>query len=334
MDNLIVYPSPPDTTRIQFLTNISNSEHVDKKRSGFSKFVTGEEKPLPIVKPYGIDIHHGKIYICDIGINGMVIIDLEKKLFEYFKPKGLGQLKTPINCYVDNDSTLYVVDTERRQIVIFDKNLKYVDSFGEVENFKPADVFVRNDSIWVASLKNNALYVYGKDSLNLLHSFPDIESGKDGHLFSPTNIYLTDNNVYVSDFGDFKIKTYTYDGKLIGSVGSYGRNIGQFTRPKGIAVDRESNLYVVDAGFENVQVFNKEGQLLMFFGGSYEGPGDMWLPAKVTIDYDNLEYFQKFVDLRFELQYLIFVTNQYGPDKINVYGYVKQRQQGSGIDVF
>jgi len=26
------------------------------------------------------------------------------------------------------------------------------------------------------------------------------------------------------------------------------------------------------------------------------------------------------------LQYLIYVTNQYGPDRVSVYGYVKQKQ--------
>ena len=61
----------------------------------------------------------------------------------------------------------------------------------------------------------------------------------------------------------------------------------------------------------------------MFFGGNYKGPGYLWLPAKVIIDYDNLSYFQKFVDPSFELKYLILVTSQYGPDKINVYGFVE-----------
>ena len=46
----------------------------------------------------------------------------------------------------------------------------------------------------------------------------------------------------------------------------------------------------------------------------------MWLPAKVIVDYDNLKYFTKYVDDKFKLNYLVFVSNQYGPDKINVYG--------------
>src|SRR5208337_3284128 len=106
----------------------------------------------------------------------------------------------------------------------------------------------------------------------------------------------------------------------ITSIGSYGTGTGQFVRPKGIAVDKEMNLFVVDAGFENTQLFNNKGQLLMFIGGPYKGPGDMWLPAKVIIDYDNLKYFKKYVDPKYDLKYLVLVSNQYGPDKINIYG--------------
>jgi hypothetical protein len=63
----------------------------------------------------------------------------------------------------------------------------------------------------------------------------------------------------------------------------------------------------------------------MYFGGSYTKPGDMWLPAKVVIDYKNLDYFQEYVHPSFNLKYLIFVTNQYGPDKINVYGFISKK---------
>ena len=92
-------------------------------------------------------------------------------------------------------------------------------------------------------------------------------------------MFITDDKVYITDFGDFKIKVFDHQGKYLNFVGTYGVGLGQFVRPKGIACDRESNLFVVDAGFENTQMFNKDGKLLMFFGGSYKGPGDKDLAA-------------------------------------------------------
>lgn len=322
---LVIFPSPPDTARVQFLTSISTSNDVVKKQSSFSSFVLGENEVKTIYKPYGIDIQMGKIYICDTPIKGLEIIDLEKETFDYFIPKGKGALLLPVNCSVDENGFLYIADVQRRQIVVFDNEGNYIESFGEKENFKPTDVFVTNDKIWIANSENHRVAVYDKDSHNLLYHFPKSETGDDDFLYSPTNICISDDKVYVSDFGDFKIKIYTHEGNFINSIGSYGKRPGQFVRPKGIAVDKSSNLYVVDAGFENTQIFDKEGQLLMFFGGSYTGPGYMWLPAKVIIDYDNLKYFEKYVDKSYNLKYLIFVTNQYGPDKINVYGSVEPK---------
>jgi DNA-binding beta-propeller fold protein YncE len=322
---LVIYPPPPDTTRIQYLTSINKSTDITGKRTGFAKFILGEVPAKPILKPYGVAVRGGKIYICDSGLKGISIIDLENKSFEQLMPSGLGELKLPLNCCVDEKGYLYVADGERKQIVIFDENRHYVDCFGEAENYKPTDVNVTGDTIWVANLKNNRVSVYSKKNHALLYSFPDAEKGQENYLYSPTNIFVSSDRVYVSDMGDSKIKIFNRNGSFIRSVGSYGSGIGQLARPKGIAADHNNHVYIVDAGFENVQIFNDDGQLMMHFGGPYSKPGDMWLPAKVAIDYDNTAYFEKYVDPRFHLVYLIFVTNQYGPDKLSVYGFVEPK---------
>ncbi|MEN8247291.1 MAG: 6-bladed beta-propeller [Bacteroidota bacterium] len=320
----IVYPTPPDKARIQYLASISTSENVVKPKSSFNKFLVGEDPPKPIKKPYGITMHGNKIYLCDLDIAGLEIMDMDQKTFEYFVPKGLGQLKLPINSFVDSLGYLYVADSKRKQVVIYDNNLEYVNSLGGATEDKPTDVFVTSDKIWVANVAKGAIDVYQKDS-TYKHLY-SIDGGisQDEKIRQPTNIYVTDNRLYVSDFGAFNIKIYDHKGKYIQKIGRYGRSIGQFVRPKGIAVDKEGILYVVDAAFENVQMFDKEGRLLMFFGGSYEGPGDMWLPAKVSISYTGLEYFEQYVDSHYELQYLILVTNNFGPDKLSIYGYIKE----------
>ena len=325
---VIIFPSPPDTTRIQFLTSITYSTDVTGSRSGFMNLILGEpDSKRQINKPYGINIHKGKIYVCDAGINGLDIIDLEKRTFVQFSPKGKGVLKIPLNCYVDENNQIYVADGERKQIVIFDENLNYLNSFGMPGAFKPTDVFIYDDKIWVPDCNGNKVDVFDRKTLTLSYDLPKIDKGKDGFLYSPTNVFVNSDKLYVTDMGDYRVKMYTHDGKYLSSIGSYGTAPSQFTRPKGIAVDKESNFYVVDAGFENIQIFNNEGNLLMFFGGPYTGPGYMWLPAKVIIDYDNLEYFRKYLDPSFEMKYLIFVTNQYGPDKISIYAAVTPRKK-------
>ena len=62
----------------------------------------------------------------------------------------------------------------------------------------------------------------------------------------------------------------------------------------------------------------------MAFGGMKGLIGGMILPTSVTVDYDNMEYFQKYVDPKFTLKYIIIVANQYG-NKINIYGRIEPK---------
>ncbi|GBD86183.1 NHL repeat protein [bacterium BMS3Abin03] len=325
-NDLIIYPAPPEPTKIQYLTSFSTSSDVTGEESGLVEYVAGETQRADIIKPYGIAIYKGKLYVCDTILGGLEILDFVDKSFQYFQPKGFGQFKKPINCFKDNIGRLFVADAERAQIVVFDSLDNYLTAFGEDVLKKPTDVFVTDSLIYVSDLKGRDIEVFSHSDYSWVKSLPDENLGEKERVFQPTNIYVKQGRLYVSDFGDFRIKIYSTEGEFIDSVGSYGTGLGQFVRPKGIAVDDSLNLFVVDAGFENVQIFDKDGNLLMFFGGPYVKPGDMWLPAKVIIDYDNLKYFQKYVYEGFDLKYLIFVTNQYGPEKINVYGFVDEKK--------
>jgi DNA-binding beta-propeller fold protein YncE len=143
----------------------------------------------------------------------------------------------------------------------------------------------------------------------------------------PTSLALgPDGSVYVSDTTNFRVQQFTADGEFIRSFGSAGTGYGQFARPKGLDVDREGRIYVVDAAFQNVQIFDDEARVLMYFGGGGDGPGDMNLPTVVSIDYDNVDYFRKYAAPGFEIEYLVLVANQYGSNKVAVYGF------GSEVD--
>ncbi len=322
----IVYPAAPNPARIQYLTSISNSSQIDKKQSSLEKFVLGKKKIQTIYKPYGVFMRNGKLYVCDISVGGLEIIDFEKHTFNYFVPQSINKLKLPLNAFVDADNQLYVVDTDSKKIMIFDELGNYVTSFGLEENLKPTGIFIYENTIYIVDSENHRINVYDKTTNKFEYYFPHTEPHEDGYLYKPTNITVEANKIYVSDMGSGNVKIYSLNGTYLKKVGKYGKNIGDFVRPKGIAVDREENLFVVDASFENIQIFNKEGQLLMFFGGHYEGPGGMWLPTSVIIDYDNLQYFEKYVDPKYKLEYIIIVANQFGPDKISVYGRIVPKE--------
>lgn len=331
MDNgeVVIFPAPPDTARIQFLTSINSSMDIVKKQSKFVTSIIGEKTPLHIVKPYGVNVRYGKIFVCDVTMKCIVVIDLENKTFNYFNPSGKGAIKTPINCYLDYNQNLYVADIGRKEILIYDNNLKYISSIkGEPEFLRPIDVEISDNKIWICDMKRHKIQVYKNDSTRkLLFSFPDKEPRTEGYLYQPQNISVVNNEVYISDAGEFNVKVYSINGEYIRTIGSQGNNYGQFARPKGIAVDRESYLYAVDFAFQNVQIFNEKGEILMPFGGVSNKKGNMVAPVGIYIDYENTNYFKSFVDPDFDLQYLIFVANQFGVEKLNVYGRIKLKEK-------
>ncbi|MDP2364125.1 MAG: hypothetical protein Q8M94_10180, partial [Ignavibacteria bacterium] len=65
LDEIIIFPAPPEPTKIQYLTHFSSSKDVTGEQSGVMDYVAGESDELTIIKPYGISIYKGRIYICD-----------------------------------------------------------------------------------------------------------------------------------------------------------------------------------------------------------------------------------------------------------------------------
>lgn len=325
LSDFVIYPPLPDSPRIQYLTTINDSRFLGK-RSKLASFILGPEATSAINKPYLATIKDGKLFICDGGAACLHILDLNARKWQTFAPTAGGSLITPLALALDSNNTMFVGDVGRHEVMIYDSSKRFINGIKDTGDFKPTDVFLFENELWVTNPNNHVINVYDKKSLQLKYKFGKYEQGDDGFLYSPFNIFITKDKVYVTDFGDFKIKVFDKNGKYITSVGSYGTQIGQFVRPKGICTDKEENLYVVDAGFENTQIFNKDGQLLLFFGGPYKGAGDMWLPQKISIDYNNFKYFQKFVAPGYNLKHLLIVTNQYGPDKINVYGAIEPKK--------
>jgi hypothetical protein len=84
-------------------------------------------------------------------------------------------------------------------------------------------------------------------------------------------------------------------------------------------------VFVADAQWEVVQVFSPGGQLLMFFGGVSDKPDGMGMPAGIAIDRTSLAAFSHLVDEDFEAEYLLFVSNEFGKNKIGVYAFGKSR---------
>jgi hypothetical protein len=357
----VFYPSDPASARLQYLTSFAKPEDIEPGPSPLLVYAMGPPPPkITASKPYGVTIRNGTIYLCDTVSGVIHILDLKKHEWSYFQPSGRGALRKPINIRVDDDGTRYIADTLRGEIVIFGSDGKYL---GAIPGVRPSDVALTRDRIYVADLQTSHVRVYEKEKRAFLFAIPregeedkpplfadatlqkketppaaaksenvsaevspENDAAPNARLGAPVNIALgPDGALYVSDLGNFCVKQFDADGKLLRIIGRSGDAPGMFARNKGIAVDRQKMLYVIDAAFENGQIFSDDGKVLLYFGDRASGEeGCMILPAGMCIDYDNVEFFRPCVAPGFELEYVVLVANQYGGNKINVYGRIRK----------
>ena len=327
--DLIIYPPPPDTVRLQYLTSISNSEDIKGKRSPFMDFILGKEVPMGIVSPLEIATSENELIICDNIAKGIEIINFEKQTFDFFIPEDKGKLVQPVSCELDDAGNLYFIDKKLQEIVIFDKTengYKFKTRFGDSTDFAPYDIMVFKNKIWVPNTKTRKINVYDAVNYNLLFTFPKSDDINEANIILPKYIEGYNDNIYVTDFVGNTVKVYDLNGYYQRSVGSIGTYPGNFARAKDLAIDRDENLFVVDAAFGNVQIFNNSGQLLLFFGGQNGNNADMLMPRAIHIAYTHNKYFEEYLNPNYNLKYIIYVSNQHGENKINVYGAVEEKK--------
>jgi len=320
------YPSLPNPPRIQHLATIASERDITAPASGFAQFVLGDDPKVQRLKqPYGVAMSEGKIYVADSRASGIAIFDLAQKRFKLVTGSGNGRMKRPINITIDDDGTKYVTDTGHNQVLIYDREDRFVSAYGTQGQFKPVDTAIRGDRLYVVDIQHHQVQVLDKRSGKLLFTFGKAGSGV-GELYHPTNIAIgPEGDVYVVETSNFRVQRFTADGKHMRVYGEVGGELGTFSRPKGIALDRTGRLYVGDSAFENVQIFDNSGKLLLFFGQPGDKAEGLNLPAGVTIDYDNVEFFRRYADPRFNVEYLILVASQFGPNKVDVFGFGKMR---------
>lgn len=317
-----VFPPPPAAPRLQFLTQLSAASDVTPRRGPLARLVLGEEQVDDgPVKPYGLAIHDGVVYVCDTKRNLVNLFDLRGRRFGYLGFEGPGRLRKPINVRVGEDGTKYVADAERHEIVTFGPDDAYRGAFGADELKRPVDVALANGRVYVCDAETCEIVVFDRSTREPLSRFGG-KGTEPGKFARPTNLAVDGaGNVYVSDTINGRVQKCDAEGKPLQTIGGLGTALGKLARPKGIDVDPEGRIYVVDAAFDNVQIFDPDGRLLLFFGEAGDGPGQFQLPTQVVVDRDAVDLFREYAAPGFRVEYVVLVASQFGPRKVSVFGF-------------
>lgn len=186
---------------------------------------------------------------------------------------------------------IYLTDTVRRSIVVFDVPRRRVFRFGQrhPDNLiKPVGIALDGESrVYVADVSKRQVVVF--DSLGL----PIRAIGAPGDLERPVGVAVDQagQRIYVIDRASnesdlHRVVIFDAAGGKIGVLGERGAGPGQFNVPIQGVVGRDGTLFVLDSGNFRVQAFAADGTFLRAFGAVGSGASNFARPRGIAVD-DN-----------------------------------------------
>lgn len=289
----LVWPPPPDEARIEFVSSIKNYKDCGIKKGFFARvydFLIGEEEK-PLNAPFGIHADKDRVYVSDIATKVLYIFD--KKEHEVLTIEGSKKenFLYPIDIVTDKSGNVYVSDSVRAKVYVFEKDGDFSHIIAPKELQRPVGLAISHDGqklYIVDTLSDKILITTLKGKL--LDSLGKRGNG-DGEFNKPTFIDIgSDGKLYIADSMNHRVQILDKDGKFIRKFGQLGDEIGCFGSPRGISVDSEDNIYVSDTMFNNMQIFNQNGELLLVLGRYGEKRGEFSLPEDISITANNEIY--------------------------------------------
>ena len=256
-----VWPNPPAITRIRYLTYWSGekleAQKQQKKNSSWMERVSGvavggsnsEVKPRwQLIVPNGIAVDSkGKVYIADSKVRAIFIVDTESGKCEMIKNGSEAHFQWPTGLAIDDSDRLFSADSGMHRVAVFGPDRK-------------------------------------------------MEGVITQGLVAPSGLAIDNENryLYVADPELDKVLVFDADPpyKKIRAIGTTGQAHkltaqGDFSKPVGVAVDKDGSLYVTDTWNNRVEIFDAEGKFIRAWGKAGDGVGYFARPKGIALDSDG-----------------------------------------------
>jgi DNA-binding beta-propeller fold protein YncE len=193
-------------------------------------------------------------------------------------------LRRPRGVAADENGNIYVTNTAKGNIPVFDREGNFLFKFGKY-GVNPGDL---RAPIGISiSDKNNRVYVADRVRFRLVIYDKRGKFIKEVPVLSPLTPYAAkDGKVYLATFGPIVI--FDKDGNKLNSFGKRGLLPGEFDYPHGLAMDSKGYLYVSDTNNTRLQVLDKKLKVVGVKGAPpsslLETTREFGLPAGMCID--------------------------------------------------
>lgn len=167
----------------------------------------------------------------------------------------------PTGIVIDkSNDDLYIADTKRHQVLVYDASGSFVRVIGERGtgngelNYPTMLGWSSKGNLLVTDSLNFRIQIFNKSG-HYLSQFGKVGDAT-GFQARPKGVASDNkNNIYVVDSLFHNVQVFNSNGEYLLSVGEQGQVPGKFWLPTGIHIDEEQKIYVADSYNQRVQVF-------------------------------------------------------------------------------
>ncbi|MBF0537892.1 MAG: 6-bladed beta-propeller [Nitrospirae bacterium] len=328
VDKLYVYVTDMSNHRIQ------KFDKTGKFLKTWGQYGSGDGQ---FYNPVGISIgKDGNIYVADSYNNRIQVFTTDGTLVDKWESmgSGAGELLDPYGVAIDSNNYVYVTDRDNLRIQKFTKAGGFIDKWAasgqddglfkypggiainpggdayvvdegnnRIQRFSPGNIFKAQ---WGNKGLGDGQFDFHCE-LTINNNYDTIEivndNNKDNCIHFPAGIASdAQGNIYVADWGNYRIQEFSPDGTHMINIGSYGSGDTQLKFPSGIALDASGNIYVADTLNHRVVKFSAYGNYIFKIGSGSAGNGDgqFSYPAAVAVDLDGNIYVADFGNHRIQ----------------------------------
>ncbi len=166
---------------------------------------------------------------------------------------------------VDSHDRVYAFQRKDPPIVIFDRNGKYLNSWGSGMFIDAHGIYLSaDDHIYLGNRDAHTVVKCTLDGKVVMTLGTEEKPAFQEPFNHPADIAVAPNgDIYVADgYANSRVHRFKANGDLILSWGSPGKGPGEFSVPHGVWVDKNEKVYVADREHGRVQIFTPEGEFI------------------------------------------------------------------------
>ncbi|MEK6798223.1 MAG: hypothetical protein AABZ12_04600 [Planctomycetota bacterium] len=317
---LVYFPPPPATPRVVHLKSFNDlRELVPQSAPSWTSWTRGSTRTF-VGTPAGLAYHADTLYVCDTQLNVVHAWNVGTGTARQFGADG-ETLSKPVAVAVGDDDRIFVADTDRREIAVFDGDGRHAAHWRPraAEEFRPIALFTRDDRLHVCDAANDEVCVLSTTDGSVIRRFGGTGSEL-GAFHAPAGVAVGhDGTVFVSDMLNSRVQALTGEGRPLFQIGKPGNRFGCMGKPRQVGLTPGGILFIADAEFAHVQVYDTSGELLMMFGGPDGAPGSTPMPVGIAVATELPPTLTRLVPSGFQPTCFVFVSNTIGAYRLSLF---------------